>query len=197
MTQSLYIIGGSGTGKSTFMEQLLLLDGLFRYYPGPLTDLHTVKNARGNPVTLRGHRLGDDVLYLGVLRDSFPGTDGLDRASSIAGEAWLKTGAAEGLSVIVAEGATLATRRFLGALNAHTDLLLVHLVADDSVRQARFAARGSNQDPSFAKNTATRSANLARDIPANVLTIDSGDRAAWDLGLDLSAIWLALAPKVG
>jgi hypothetical protein len=105
MTRSVYIIGGAGAGKSTFMSELLAQIG---GSPGPLEDLHTARNARGNLVTLRGHFISPDGLYIGCIRDSFPGTDGLDRASSLPGKEWLDAGHHERLGWIVAEGATLS-----------------------------------------------------------------------------------------
>lgn len=188
-TKSVYIVGGAGSGKSTFMaalmEQVVMVQG-------PLEDLYSLRNAKAL-VTLRGHRVitygGKDGLYLGCIRESFPGTDGLDRASSPVGEEWLKKDGGREFSFLISEGATLATRRFLKALYEETDFLLVHLHADPEVTAARFAERGSNQDPTFVKNTVTRSANLRRDLVellgARCVSIDTADPDAWELGLGL------------
>jgi GTPase SAR1 family protein len=183
MTRSLYIIGGAGSGKSTFMEELLASSN---HEMGPLRDLHTKNNARGNPVTLRGHELAfgwsSAGLYLGCMREFYPGTDGLDRASSIAGEEWLEQGGADAYSYIIAEGATLATRRFLYALQDRTELLLVHLFVDELIADLRFLQRGSSQDPRFVLNTVTRSANLLRDMKdrgALTATVDTADIGQW------------------
>ena len=81
MTRSVYVVGGAGAGTSTFTSRLL-----GEYTFGPLADLHTAQNSRGSNITLRGHMVEDDLLlYLGVMREAFPGTDGLDRVSNIAG----------------------------------------------------------------------------------------------------------------
>lgn len=180
MTNSVYIVGGAGTGKSTFTAQLLEdMGGLM----GPLHDLHSLRNAKAL-VTLRGHDvLAGDMggMYLGCMRDEFPGTDGLDRASSPVGEAWLQAGFLP--DFIISEGATLATRRFVAALHDYTNLLLVHLHVDDFVKELRFAERGSNQDPSFVLSTETRSSNLVKDMEkygVSVLDLDSSDPVAWD-----------------
>jgi hypothetical protein len=155
----------------------------------PLEDLHSLRNKKAL-VTLRGHRVHDydgrDGIYLGYLRESFPGTDGLDRASSPVGEDWLRNCSEDVPEFILAEGATLATRRFLTALHETTDLLLVYLYADDFVKELRFLQRGSNQDPQFVLATATRSENLLRDmnkIGVRFLDIDSSDSARWEAGL--------------
>jgi hypothetical protein len=181
MTKSVYIIGGAGTGKSTFMDQILRGIGARM---GPLHDLHSLRNAKAL-VTLRGHAVlherGMEGLYLGCMRDEFPGSDGLDRASSPVGEAWLQAGDLP--SFIISEGATLATRRFLTALHEHTDLLLVYLKADDFVKELRFAERGSNQKPEFVLATATRSENLWNDmgkLGVNGLSCDTEYPHAWE-----------------
>lgn len=188
MTRAAYILGGAGTGKSTFTAQLM--DEMVMQQTD-LRDLWSKRNAKA-VVTLRGHHLhsydGKTGLYLGVLRESFPGTDGLDRASSLTGEEWLLN--ADLPEFIIAEGATLATRRFLGALFATTELLVVHLHAPDDVKRERFAERGSEQAESFWKGTATRAANRlteAREAGVPWLSADTSDPEAWDLALDLVA----------
>ena len=184
MTRSVYVIGGAGTGKSTFMSQLLdrLLDGDDM---GPLEDLYSKPNKK-NVVTLRGHFVGEAGMYLGKMRSSYPGTDGLDRATSPAGAEWLELGMHSGLSYIVAEGATLATRPFLSALYEHTNLLLIHLWVDEFVRELRFAERGSNQPEQFVRQTATRSANLLEDmrkLGVSWLSLNTADPSTWERGL--------------
>lgn len=183
LTKSVYILGGAGTGKSTFTEQLLTP---FEF--GPLEELHSLPNKK-NVVTLRGHRIGTDGLYLGVMRENFPGTDGLDRASSPVGEAWLQAG--EGLPRwLVAEGATLATRRFMFALAEYTDLLVLHLTAEEFIKDLRFHERGSNQDPKFVLATQTRMANLVSDLlkncQARIITVNTADSGEWMLAMEES-----------
>lgn len=151
-----------------------------------MVDLHAKPNKK-NVVTLRGHDLSDGGLYLGCMRESFPGTDGLDRASSVTAEEWLDLGMHSGCRYIVAEGATLATRRFISALHRHTSLLLVHLVADDFVKDLRFAQRGSNQADSFITGTATRSENLVRDMAklgVESRTVDTADPDEWSEAME-------------
>lgn len=185
MIPSVYIIGGAGTGKSSFMGELLnRLDVTM----GPLQDLYALPNKK-NIVTLRGHWLTgrQDGLYLGCMRDNFPGTDGLDRASSPVGEAWLQDPEVELPDFILGEGSTLATRRFLTALNKHTDMLLVHLKTEDFIKELRFHARGSNQNPQFVTATATRSKNLFDDITkqgGTFIQIDTSDVFRWNLAME-------------
>lgn len=191
MTRALYVIGGAGTGKSTFMESLLLRAGAEL---GPLEEFHALRNKK-NLVKLRGHTAAPSGgVYLGVMRESFPGSDGLDRVCGPVGEAWLDT-VRPLPPFIVGEGATLATRRFLAALARNSALLVVHLEAGEAERQRRFAERGSAQDPSFVRATATRAANLAEWCGENgmsVLPVDTEDEACWDLALDLSETHIRL-----
>ena len=186
MTRSAYIVGGAGAGKSTFTRQVM---DLFVMQHAPLADLFAQKNVK-NVVTFRGHPLHDydgrDGLYVGVLRDSFPGTDGLDRASSPVGAAWLRQGDLP--DFIIGEGATLSTRPFMTALHECTDLLLVHLFADDFVKELRFAQRGSAQQDSFVTATATRAANLTRDMAkagVKVWEADTADTDEWSRAVEV------------
>jgi hypothetical protein len=163
---------------------------------GDLEDLHARRNAKAL-VTLRGHRLdsrtGKHGLYLGKMRDNFPGTDGLDRASSATGVEWLQRNGFEEFRFIVGEGATLATRPFLSELAARTELLLLHLWADDFVKDLRFTERGSEQDPRFVEATATRSANLLQDMgvrAAKALSIDSASPEEWEDSLTVCLDWI-------
>lgn len=182
MTRAVYIFGGAATGKSTFTARLLGDLPL-----GPLEDLHVTPNSRGTLVTLRGHHLdGGDGLYLGCMRENFPGTDGLDRASSITGEQWLDQGGAKAYRYILAEGSTLATRRFIHALDRNTHLLLLHFHCEDFVKDLRIWTRGSNQDRKFVLATATRSFNLWAEMAAagmQALDVDTADPAAWESAL--------------
>lgn len=195
MTRSLYIIGGAGTGKSTFTGQVM--DNVVMAHCVDLEDLCTRPNSRGTQITLRGHRLNGytersgEGIYLGAMREEFPGTDGLDRVSYIPGEAWLIDGAVEGTlpDFIIAEGATLAVRRFLKILHRTTDLLIIFLTAEDFVKDLRFCQRGSTQDDGFVKATATRSQNLAVDMAKEGIKVweaDSADPAQWNEALSIA-----------
>lgn len=188
MTKSLYIIGGAGTGKSTFMQALLERLG---HEMGPLIDLHSKPNSRGTVITLRGHRLSGtadpDGIYLGCMRDSFPGTDGLDRVSYIPGEEWLAEATLP--AFIVGEGATLAVRRFLYALDVTTDLLLIHLTTDEMIKEIRLDQRGAGQDTQFITATETRARNLANEMQkAGVYTVhvDTSEMHDWGIAMDMA-----------
>lgn len=192
MTKSVYVIGGAGTGKSTFTAELLDRLGVKL---GPLEDLHSKANAKGSLVTLRGHTMANRNLlglYLGVWREQFPGSDGLDRASSITGEEWLHL--KELPEVILAEGATLATRRFMYALHEHTELLVLALRCDPMIHDLRLLQRGSGQVSSFVQSTVTKTENLVRDLKAqgaNVHWVDSNDHEDWQAGLLAAELHLA------
>jgi hypothetical protein len=184
MTRSVYIIGGAGTGKSTFTRDLL---GRLGCQMGPLTDLYSKPNSRGTVITLRGHQLGENGIYLGCMREPFPGTDGLDRVSYIPGEEWLVE--ADLPEFLIAEGATLAVRRFLYSLDVMTDLLILHLKTDELVKNFRLEERGAGQDEKFITATATRSENLANEMrQAGVYTVDvdTGEMYDWGIALDMA-----------
>jgi hypothetical protein len=157
MTRSVYIIGGAGTGKSTFTAQLIEEMGLTF---GPLESLYSRHNGRGT-VHLRGHKLSPGYgIYLGVNREHHPGTDGLDWTSSPSGEQWLRAGDLP--AFIIGEGATLSTKRFLGALAETTELMIILLTAPPEVVEERFGIRNTDQDRRFVKATVSRSENMAQ-----------------------------------
>jgi len=183
MTQSVYILGAAGTGKSTFTAELLKRLGVKL---GPLQDFHAKLNAKGSKVTMRGHEMvSPDLLglYLGVMRDQFPGSDGLDRASSLPGEEWLYTGQFQ-CDAILAEGATLATRRFMNALHDTTNLLVLALRCDPVIHDLRLAGRGAGQVSSFVLSTVTKTENLVKDLR------EAGARVEW-IDADVPAHWTA------
>lgn len=174
--RSVYVIGGAGAGKSTFMGQLLAGVPF-----GPLTDLWERHNGK-SLVTLRGHTLPGKGLYIGRMRDEFPGTDALERTSTKVAAEWLQD-APVLPDWIVAEGLNMTTEEFLTTLHAHTDLLVVYLYLDDFTKDLRMHARGSGQKWSFVKGTATRSANRALEVQkagARVLGLDSADPVQWE-----------------
>lgn len=202
MTQAVYLVGGAGSGKSTFME-LLLKEQHF----GPFEVLHKGQTGMGM-VPLGGHRLNGGGVYLGRKREHFSGTDALNRAASPVGVEWLGLGGLP--DWIVGEGITLGTRPFLLALAAATDLLLVHLWAEPFVKELWAVERVRQvsdsgmvfhdrdtivQKDSFITGTATRAANLERDLSkvgVRTLAVDSDDDGAVidALGACADHLWL-------
>lgn len=175
-----YIMGSMGTGKSTFMAELLRhLDVEL----GPLEELAETRNARGYRVRLRGHQAGD-LTYLGKVRDRHPGQDGLDRASPILLRPWLAELTPE--QRVVTEGEMFATQDCMVAFDEATDLLVVHLFAEDWLLDLRYIERGTSQPWSAVRRTATRADN-ARDVHldrgGDVVQADSGEPDEWEFAM--------------
>jgi hypothetical protein len=179
MIPSVYIVGGAGVGKSTFTAELLIDLGVSLGEP---EILHSKRN-RINLVHLKGQPLSDGGVYLGKMRPDFPGTDGLDKVCQPAALEWVETQEIP-YRYILAEGARLMTKAFLPALEARTDLILVHLVLDEETRLGRLERRGAGQPATFLKGSLTGSARAAASV-GRVLTIDTGDEFQWGLGLDI------------
>lgn len=185
MTQSVYMLGGAGTGKSTFMAQLIERMG---FSLGPLEDIHATIGGHGRAVTLRGHDISNEDTrgyYLGVMRDGlFPGTDALERVSHGPATAWVRAGNLP--PVIVSEGATLAVRPFLYALNECTDMLALAFRCEEWVHELRLLERGTGQAGSFIASSVTRTNNMVHDLRkagARVQWVDSDDPRSWEAGL--------------
>ena len=187
MTRAVYIIGAAGAGKSRFMDEVLNFGG-WELEPEEVT-IHARPNTR-QLVPLRGHEVrkrsgvGPKGIYLGRTGHEFPGTDGLNRACTPVGIEWLTTYRLP--DMIVAEGGTMATRPFLYALHQATNLLLVHLDAEDFLLELRWMIRGQVQTPKFIQASKTKSVNLASDMEKRgtwVRTVNAGDPEDWRWGI--------------
>ena len=194
MTHSLYIIGGPGTGKSTLLADIL---GGMEF--GEVEALHAKRNKKAL-VTLRGQRLYSHEravgTYLGINRPEFPGADALDNTSSPVGADWLETGSLP--PFIVGEGLALTTRGFLAALQDNTRLMVFHLICSDEERERRFAARGSQQNPNWVKQSVTRARNAGeflRERGGRVVDIYTSDPDpdVTQMFVELAREWLGLA----
>jgi hypothetical protein len=100
-----------------------------------------------------------DGLHLGRTRGSFSGTDALGFAVHPDAVRWATDAVLP--RYVLGEGARLGTSRFLAALHARTDLLVVLLVADDETLDARSLAEGRNQSRVWRIGAATRAHRAA------------------------------------
>jgi hypothetical protein len=174
----LYLSGEPGIGKSALMAELTKRWTRLPVNPGP--------NAPARDWLLSdGARLSSIVaVELGKRRDSFSGTDALPQTAILAAEAYLRSGqAAEETSLLLAEGARLANRRFLtAARDSGWRVILAHLVGARAAsvrRSARADALGvPEQNPSWVKGRRTAAANLANDASSwgcTVIGLDAED----------------------
>lgn len=156
----LYLIGEPGVGKTTTMAALTSRwENL-----GEIAD-HPAR-------TLFGQRRTGQVaaVELGRRRPGgFSGTDALPMAVITAAERHIRSGlAAAECPLMLAEGARLANRRFLGAaVEAGWQVHLAYLFGEVAAEMRR-TARGSTQNPVWLAGAATRARRLADDPPAGV-----------------------------
>lgn len=168
--RSVYVVGGTGSGKSTFVGSVLAGLDL-----GPVEELHSIRNTNSRP-TLRGHRLPRGGVYLGLMRDEYPGTDGLANTTHRVGAEWLTLD--HGFEWIIGEGNTLGKSSFLQPLHQYTDLLLVHLETDEFIRDIWLHGRGAQVSQKFSGYTASSARNRAaemRAVQCQVVELDASD----------------------
>ncbi|QDH93061.1 hypothetical protein QDA02_gp03 [Microbacterium phage Margaery] len=164
MTDSLYLLGAPGVGKSTAMSWVINHLGL------DIAPDNTRIQGR-----LTGHGLfewttGETMgVYLGKHREDFPGTDGLSMAVAPDARAWastLRRDREEGLRYVFGEGQRLGNVGFLTALAEHTWLTVVLLTASQIAMDARRADRGSTQSPSWMQGAETQARNTFEQMQA-------------------------------
>ena len=192
--RAVYVIGPSGSGKSTFVSNVLSESGISL---GPNRLIHTYTGSRLGkpvPVTMTGHamRFGDRYIgeYLGVMRESFPGTDGLTANCGMVATDWALRSS---VGSVIAEGAKLGTRRFLAALSVSFDLMVVSLDAPDEELLRRRAERESKTTEANALRTAVRSRRLTEELKERgyyVLDVDSSNVNSWTGAIKKASLWI-------
>ncbi len=146
----IYLIGEPGVGKTTTMAAITDQWRVLGELPDPGRTLFGLPNGEITAVEIGRRRPG-----------GFSGTDALPMSVINQAEPYVRGKAATETGLLLAEGARLANKRFLGAaVAAGWQVHLVHLT-DPEVAAARREARGSNQNPSWVRGAATRAANLA------------------------------------
>lgn len=179
MTDSLYLLGAPGVGKSTVLDAYLDARGL---------------NVGGENTPfrrLRTHIITDDSgvfagVYLGRRRDQFGGTDALSMAVAPDARDWARDAVPDlGDITIVGEGARLGNVGFLRALAESSNLTVVYLHAEPDTLTERRDARGSNQTPSWMRGAETGARNAFLNVKDHVyraIMLDTTDTPAAYIG---------------
>jgi broad-specificity NMP kinase len=154
----LYVCGAPGVGKSTLMRELR----------APW-DCEVMGREVVPHVRLRNVASGSiHGLELGVPRPQFPGTDALSMSISPHALSFLSS---VYHPFVMAEGARLATRPFLGTLAQQgVRVTLVQLTAHPSLLDERWRLRGAKQSVSWRKGAATRAARITQWFASNLGT---------------------------
>lgn len=114
-----------------------------------------------------GHKFGELVVF-GDYRDRdavFPGTDMMSMAVSPEFQEYVKKNSPK----IFLEGDRLVGNKTIDfLLEQGYDMNIIHLKVDQDTINARYAKRGSNQDPQFLKSKATKVENIASRMDLNM-----------------------------
>lgn len=154
MTQSIYIIGAPGSGKSTLMASLL--EG---WTIGPYTKW-TAKEMCGHYLE---HPTKGRGAYLGRIRDEYPGTDALSMSVAPQANLWVKTLPMLGLDWVFGEGARLSHIGFLSELARVSDLTVIYLQVNPEEAARRRAQRGGKvMSPAYVNIAASKARGAAR-----------------------------------
>jgi len=165
MSKSLYLIGEPGVGKSTVLSAFCA-----NYLLG--LEQQLLAKLWGDELFVEDKLFG---YRLGRTRESFSGTDALAMSVNPDAVQWVNTYPLP--QIVVGEGARLANKKFLTALNDKTSLLLVLVVANNAAE--RRLDRGSNQNPSWIKGRATASLNLfevALELGWTTMVVDNSEQ---------------------
>ena len=177
-TQSMYLIGAPGSGKSTVMVELVRALGLSFADPVSLcreTTVQWLSREGRHPAWMWGRQRGE-----------FSGTDALGMAASRYLREWIE---AEGENqmpyLVLGEGVRLANIRFLLTLDAVRPTTIVHLTAPENVLQERCTARNGDFAATYKAGVATRAAKLSEELEMlgfPVIRINTEDRSPREIG---------------
>lgn len=168
-TRVVYVVGPPGVGKSTAVLSAIKGSGLT---PLPLETFAP---------QVKGHRLLDESdgvtrgVYLGEMREQFPGTDSLGMGASPRAVEFLRRSR---IPLVIGEGARLGTGKFLGEVSGFSEVTLIHLTARMGVLESRRAKRGSEQSDTWARGAATRASKAfkaAGDLGLRAMELDTSE----------------------
>ena len=156
MSESIYLIGAPGSGKSTILGHLM--KDVLEFTAG-----REDKICRETTVTWM-ERGGTPTAWMwGRFRDRFPGTDALGMAASRYAREYLEEGHVLP-GTTFGEGVRLANIRFLLTLDSVSRLGVVFLDAPEDVLQERREARDGDFSQAFKRGALTRAKSLREDL---------------------------------
>lgn len=194
MTEALIVLGPVASGKTTFTDEVLT-----GFVPAPYAEVHRWDTwARKSTLTgtLGGHVLPGDGLRLGRIptRPTFGATAYHGRQHLAGAEEWLAAG---NLPMwLVVDDNALASMGFVEALNEHTDLLVIRLLAEPDVLEQRLDGKGIPQVEVFidrSLKTTEAAYNHAIALGARAVMLDTARPEAWSAGIQWARDHLGLS----
>lgn len=149
MMKVIAIGGEPGSGKSSLMKRVMADMGFDIHSPEKFGDL------------IYGYKVPNENLYiLGKYEGEgyAQGTDRLSMAVQPKIVEWMKTLPQD--TIILYEGDRIFNQSFLEHCAEVSELHIIYLKTDASVREARYKERGSDQDEKFLRGRETKYANI-------------------------------------
>lgn len=151
----IWLVGEPGIGKTTLARRLL--------GPSEIELVDRPKWTRTRHTYAAGHYTGQ----------TFDGADTLSYSGGAAALEWWAAAPARPLTLL--DGDRLSTGNAVTFVRALPNVwpLCVYLAAPEGVAAGRRSLRGSNQNPTWLKGRATKSARFYESFPGKVLRLDA------------------------
>jgi len=177
---ALYLVGAPGIGKTTLARNLLGI--------GPHGELPLGGYLIAKPKWTVTPKACAGGHYTG---GTFDGADMVPAPAYKEALLYWAKDLAPAKRLTLLDGDRFSMPNALAIVREHAHVVVAHLTAPDEVHAARRAARGSKQDPTWAKGRVTKAANFvehAKKLGHLIVTLNAGAMTADQMRLVLGAV---------